>query len=306
MAFSTHEVSSRPPAKQLGFPPLQPPSLGEYTDFRLYLKDVYEFRRSTESTGLRPYSYSTFSAAADIRSPNYLKLIIEGRRNISEDMITKFARALRLNRTDTEEFRALVRYGQANEPMDRNQFLKELSDLRSKRAFDAGEINRASWEKVPDWIGWVLFAMSEQSNASFDPASLQRLFRAKASVEDIRASLQKLIESGDLARNEQTGEIYKARDLVESPQDLPVALIRKLQAELIYLGIESLFRDSPKDREFGAMTMALTEEEFQQTRFELRQLRKRLQKDISVKRKSSKADRVYQMNIQLFPLTDKA
>ncbi|MES2854295.1 MAG: TIGR02147 family protein, partial [Bdellovibrionota bacterium] len=239
-------------------------------------------------------------------SPNYLKLIIEGRRNISDDMITKFARALRLNRLDTEEFRSLVRYGQANEPMERNQFLKELSDLRSKRAFAAGEINQANWDKVPDWIGWVLFAMSEQSNVAFDPASLQKLFRAKASTDDVRNSLQKLLESGDLARSEVNGEVFKARDLVESPQDLPVALIRKLQAELIYLGIESLFRDSPKEREFGAMTVALTEEEFQQVRFELRQLRKRLQRDISVKRKTSKADRVYQMNIQLFPLTDKA
>jgi uncharacterized protein (TIGR02147 family) len=304
MAFSTPDTSSRPPAKQLGFASLQPPALGEYTDFRLYLKDVYEFRRATESTGLRSYSYSTFSAAADIRSPNYLKLIIEGRRNISDDMITKFARALRLNRLDTEEFRALVRYGQANEPMERNQYLKELSDLRSKRAFAAGEINQQNWEKVPDWIGWVLFAMAEQANVDFTPKSLQKLFRAKASTEDIQASLQKLLESGDLARGE-SGEVFKARDLVESPQDLPVALIRKLQAELIYLGIESLFRDSPKEREFGAMTVALTEEEFQQVRFELRQLRKRLQRDASVKRKSAKADRVYQMNIQLFPLTDK-
>ncbi len=319
MAFSTPDISSRPSAtlsdkqlaakqpagKQLGFASLQPPTLGEYTDFRLYLKDVYEFRRRTESTGMRAYSYSTFSAAADIRSPNYLKLIIEGRRNISDDMITKFARALRLNRLDTEEFRALVRYGQANEPMDRNQFLKELSDLRSKRAFAAGEINQQNWDKVPDWIGWVLFAMSEQSRVDFDPASLQKLFRAKASTEDIKASLQKLLDSGDLARSEATGDVYKARDLVESPQDLPVALIRKLQAELIYLGIESLFRDSPKEREFGAMTVALTEEEFNQVRFELRQLRKRLQRDASVKRKTTKADRVYQMNIQLFPLTDK-
>ena len=128
----------------------------------------------------------------------------------------------------------------------------------------------------------------------------------EASPEEIKDSLNKLVESGEFGRHELTGLVYKARDLVEAPQDLPVALIRKLQAELIYLGIESLFRDSPKEREFGAMTLAMTEEEFNQVRFELRQLRKRLQKDIMVKRASKKGDRVYQLNIQLFPVTDKA
>jgi uncharacterized protein (TIGR02147 family) len=283
----------------------QAPVLGEYTDYRQFLKDIYDHRRVTEGTGLRAYSYSTFSAAADIKSPNYLKLIIEGRRNLSDDMISRFAKALRLNRNETEEFRALVNYGQASQPIERNQYLKELADLRAQRAFAAGQINQRSWEKVPGWIGWVLYAMADQANVNFDPLALQKLFRAKASADDIKESLAKLIESGELARAE-SGAIDKVRDLVDAPQDLPVALIRKLQAELIYLGIESLFRDSPKDREFGAMTIAMTEEEFQQVRFELRQIRKRLQKDISTKREQSKGDRVYQLNVQLFPVTEKA
>ena len=151
----------------------------------------------------------------------------------------------------------------------------------------------------------MLYAMTEQSNVQFDPEVLQRLFRAKASASDIEDSLKKLIDSGELVRHGDSSQVTKTRELIESPQDLPVALIRKLQAELIYLGIESLFRDSPKDREFGSMTLAMTEEEFQQVRFDLRQLRKRVQKDVSVKRKITKGDRVYQLNIQLFPVTDK-
>jgi uncharacterized protein (TIGR02147 family) len=280
------------------------PALGAYTDFRHYLKDVYQYRRRTESTGLRQYSYSAFSAAADIKSPNYLKLIIEGRRNLSDDMIVRFAKALRLHKSEAEEFRALVHYGQETEPIQRNQYLKELADLRARRAFASGEINQEAWDKVPGWMGWVLYAMSEQYGVSFDPDELYRLVRAKTSPEDIRGELKRLMDNGDLKTLED-GRVIKGRDLIESPQELPVEMIRKLQAELIYLGIESLFKDSPKDREFGALTMAMTQQEFEQVRFELRQLRKRIQKDLMVKRQSSKGERVYQVNIQLFPVTDK-
>ena len=82
--------------------------------------------------------------------------------------------------------------------------------------------------------------------------------------------------------------------------------MRKLQAELIYLGMESLFQDNPQEREFGAFTMALTKEEFEQVKFEVRQLRKRLYAEYSVKREQSKGDRVYQLNFQLFPVTNRS
>ena len=49
--------------------------------------------------------------------------------------------------------------------------------------------------------------------------------------------------------------------------------------------------------------LALTETEFEQLKFELRQFRKRWYKDVSVNRASTKGDRVFQMNIQLFPVT---
>lgn len=287
------------------------PALGSYTDFRQYLKDVYEYRRQTESTGLRAYSYSAFSAAADIKSPNYLKLIIEGRRNLSDDMIVRFARALRLQKNENEEFRALVHYGQATEPIERNQYLKELADIRARRAFATGEISPQAWEKVPSWMGWVLYAMTDQKGVSFDADELYRLMRAKTSPEDVRVELKRLISNGDLKQEvsepgSTLAPVTKGRDLIDSPQELPVEMIRKLQAELIYLGIESLFRDSPKEREFGAMTIAMTQPEFEQVRFELRQMRKRIQKDLKMKRETTQGERVYQMNIQLFPVTDKA
>ena len=53
------------------------------------------------------------------------------------------------------------------------------------------------------------------------------------------------------------------------------------------------------------MTIAMTPAEFELVRFELRQMRKRIQKDLKTKRETAKGERVYQMNIQLFPVTDK-
>ncbi|WP_374031465.1 TIGR02147 family protein [Bdellovibrio bacteriovorus] len=83
-----------------------------------------------------------------------------------------------------------------------------------------------------------------------------------------------------------------------------MALVRKLQSQLMYLGLESLYQDQPTEREFGTLTLSLTKSEFEEIKFKLRQMRKALHKDNSIARMKDKGERVYQLNIQLFPVTN--
>ncbi len=281
------------------------PILSEYTDFREYLKDFYLYKKQLLSNPVRSYSYATFSAAADIKSPNYLKLIIDGQRNLSDGMIKKFARALQLSKQDTEEFAALVHYGQAKDPLERNRRLKVLADIRVKQQVQSGKIKEEVMNKVPSWVTWVLYSLVDQENVSFEGSQLKEVLKNRVRSEDIQKALETLINNGDLVKDE-SGQFRKGRNLIEGSADIPPALVRKLQAELIYLGMESLFQDDPSVREFGAFTMALTKEEFDQVKFEVRKLRKRLYKDFHVKREQSKGERVYQLNFQLFPVTEKS
>lgn len=281
------------------------PQVSEYMNYRQYLADWFAARREQTKSDIRPYGYPMFSAAADIKSPNYLKMIIDGRRNLSEDMIGKFGKALGLHKEQTEELRYMVRSSQAADPAERNEALRKLSEMRVERKLKTGEIDRKTWEKVPNWVAWVLYAMVDQEGASFDMASLKALLRGKASENDITEALNGLLASGELTRDEKTGEIVRSRHLIENADDVPVALIRKLQSQLMLLGLESLYQDSATEREFGTLTMSMTKAEFDEVKFKLRQMRKAIHKDNAIARTKEKGERVYQLNIQLFPVTNR-
>jgi len=283
---------------------LSAPQVADYMDFRLYLARFFDYKRKLTASDLRPYSYATFSAAANIKSPNYLKMIIEGRRNLSGEMIGKFAKALGLNKEGSEDFALLVAYGQATDPADRNMFLKKLSEHRVQGKLKSGEIDQKTWDKIPNWAAWVIYAMVDQEGVKFDTRSLREALRGKASEDEIEQALQSLFNSGELVRDPETGEVRKAHNLIESPEDVPVALVRKLQAQLMYLGLESLYQDAATEREFGTLTLTLTQQEFEEIRFKLRQLRKQINKDNGIARAGSKGEKVYQLNIQLFPVTN--
>jgi uncharacterized protein (TIGR02147 family) len=302
---STQDFSARATGATASSKSAVAPDVSQYVDYREYLRDYFEFKKKTESTVLRPYTYSVFSASADIRSPNYLKLVIEGQRNLSESMALKFAKAIKLNRLQTEEFCLLVAYGQETEPQKRSQHLRKLSEFRYKNQIRMGEISSKTTQLLPNWLTWVLYHMADQEGVEFSPEKMRQLIRTQTHIEEIRRSLERLIEAGLLTRNADDGKICKGKELVDDPQDVPPALIKKLQTELIYLGMESLFVDSPTDREFGAMTVSLTAEEFNRFKFELRQFRKKWAKDIATNRSASKGEGVYQFNPQIFPITDK-
>ncbi|NUM58505.1 MAG: TIGR02147 family protein [Bdellovibrionaceae bacterium] len=281
------------------------PNLSDYLDYRLFLQEFYLYKKFVTKNDLRPYSYQLFSAAANIKSPNYLKMIIEGQRNLSDDMIGKFAKALGLNKDQTEEFSYLVKLNQAEDTSERNIYLKKISEVRVEQKLKSGEIDRKTWEKIPNWVAWIVYAMIDQEGVSFTMKNLKELLRNKASESEIESALNSLLASGEIKKDPITGEIRKSHNLIDSPEEIPVALVRKLQTQLMYLGLESLYQDAPQEREFGTLTMSLSKEEFEEIKFKLRQLRKTLNKDNSIARKEKKGERVYQLNIQLFPVTNK-
>jgi uncharacterized protein (TIGR02147 family) len=285
---------------------IQGPILSHYMDFRKYLLDFYEYKRALTKKDIRPYNFGVFSAAADIKSPNYLKMIIDGKRNLSEDMIGKFSKALGFNKELSSEFRVLVNFCQATDPAERNFFLKELTSLRVEIQLKNGEIDQKTWEKVPNWVAWILHAMLDQRGVQFKIDELKDLLRGKASINEIQEAMDILVRSGEMVPDETTGSFKKGRNLIDSPEDIPVALVRKLQSQLMYLGLESLYQDSATDREFGSLTLALTKEEFEQLKFQLRKMRKEINKDNSIRRLSEPGERVYQLNLQLFPVTNSS
>jgi len=276
-------------------------------DHRELLQAFFDYKRRTETSKLRPYSYAVFAAAADIKSPNYLKLVIEGQRNISDEMAIKFGKAMGFQKAQVDEFQALVKYCQAEDPTARNQHLKQLNELRLKARKHRGEVAESkTWDTIPGWLSWTLLHMVDQAGVDFEPDTLHRLLSGKTNLETIRRALENLMHSGLIEKDPETGRMRKTKHLLEAPAQIPPELIRKLQSELVLMGLEALFNEGPQDREAGSLTLCLTEAEFEDLKFELRHLRKKLHREFSANRAKAPGDRVYQLNLQLFPLTKKA
>src|SRR5262245_27359191 len=101
------------------------PSVFGFTDYREFLRSFHEARKAADAG----YSMSTFTRRAGLgaNSRGYLKLIMEGKRNLTPHTIRRFAEAMELGPKEAMHFESLVYFNQARTAKDREYYLKRIS-----------------------------------------------------------------------------------------------------------------------------------------------------------------------------------
>ncbi len=265
----------------------------DFNDYRKFLKYYYD-----DCKKLYPgFSYRSFAKKAQLKSANYLKLIIDRKRNLTEYYLDNFVSALKLKPDETSYFIQLVKMNNCKDPVRKGTLLKDLiSTLIEKKVKTASSGEMKILQK---WYIWVIREMINLKDFSDDPQYLaKRLFNLITPTQAAQA-LNILIEEGLVLKE---GDQYKLVDQYYSTKDEVLSLaIVHLMGEMLELSRNALHHFDFKQREISGLTISINQEDFEKVKEEIKQFRRQ----INLKYSSSQADDVYQMNIQFFPLTRK-
>jgi len=267
-----------------------------YTDYRKYLGDFYEFKK--QST--RGYSFRMFSKVAGFSSPNYLKLVIEGQRNISADGTEKFIKALRLDGPMEDYFRALVRMNQAKADSDKEHWFAELKKLTphaKKRLLGAEE-----HQYLSNWLYPVLREMIAFGDFSDDPYWLARRLNAQVSVAEVSAALQFLLKEGFIEKTPE-GRYVAKDNMVVTSDEIKSLSIRNYHRQMLAQAEATLESLAMAEREFGALTMALPETAIEELKYRLKAFRQETHKWAMQAAANAESEVVIQLNFQMYPHT---
>lgn len=98
----------------------------EYTDYRVYMKTFYEEKKRSPGS----FSYRRFSKIAGNASPNFVKLVVDGQRNLTVENIHKFAVAMGLEGLEHDYFVALVHFTQEGDPGTKDYYNQIMARLK--------------------------------------------------------------------------------------------------------------------------------------------------------------------------------
>lgn len=195
----------------------------EYRDYRKFLKDYYELQKQT----VRGYTYARFAAIAELSSPNYLKLVIDGSRNLTTANIQAFAKAMNIQGQELEYFEALVLENQAETPREKSYYARRLRLLKKNSPHQHHVARKSPTNQLPKTMRTALRLCSD--GKTWKEAIRIGVEELCLTPEKAEESLRTLVESGELYRNSKDLLSLKTKHTMMSD---PKALS---QAQMIFL-----------------------------------------------------------------------
>jgi uncharacterized protein (TIGR02147 family) len=264
-----------------------------YLDYRAFLRDYYAGKKA----GSRAFSFRAFSKRAGVSSPNYLKLVIEGKRNLSSKMAERFAHACSLDHDASRYFVSLVAFNQAKTSTERAEAYDKLTGFQSYRQAHKLEIAHAAY--YSDWFMPAIRELAASSQFREDPSWIAEQLIPKITPLQAQRALETLMDLGLLVRS-AAGRLVQADALVSTGPETRGLHIGAFHRAMTQRAIEAIDIVPALERDISSLTLCLGRGGLKALKERLQRLRREL---LELSALETEPEQVVQVNFQLFPLS---
>ena len=269
-------------------------SVYDFLDHRAYLAAYYQAAKRTRPS----FSFRLFSKLAGLRSPNFLKLVIDGERNLGADSVARFGKALGLEGADGEFFADLVAFGQAQTLAEKNRAFERIAASRRFRA--ARRIDGELFAYLSHWYNPVIRELAAREDFLEEPRWIAAQLRPKISPTEAAEAMKLLLSLGLLVRDESSGRVLRGEPTLTTEHEvrsLGAAAFHRQMLERAAQSIETVPREL---RDLAALTVCVSADTAAQVKQRIHQFREALTELCDA---DTQGNTVYQLNVQWFPLS---
>jgi len=268
-------------------------SVFHYLDYRKFLREWYQEAKSGRGT----LSFRSFSKKAGFQSTNFLKLVMDGDRNLTEESLSKFALALKLNKQEQEFFRNLVFFNQSKTHEQKNHYYAKL--LQSKKYSELKPIEKNQFEYYSTWYHPAIRELAVSKSYDGSPESIAGQLSPEVSVAQVERSLG-LLETLGFIQKTSAGRYLQSSQLISTGAEVSSLVIFNYHKLLLSLCQEVMDKVSGARRDVSTLTLGVAQGRIPQLKKKIQEFRQEVLKLVA---DDSEPDEVVQLNIQLFPLT---
>lgn len=263
-----------------------------YLDYRAFLRAYYDEAKARSS-----FSYRAFARRAKLSSPNYLKLVIDGERNLSAAMAERFAEACGLSEEGAEYFRELVAFAHARTSREQNERYAKLRSHRRYRSAHRLELAQDAYHSR-----WYLPAIRELVlHAKFreDPAWIAAQLTPAIKPAEAELALATLLDLGMLVRDER-GRLRQGTKLVSTGAEVRSLHLANFHRSMMTHAADSLDTVPAEERDISSLTLCMSRAGLATLKLRIQRFRAEL---LALSDLEEQPEQVVQVNFQLFPLS---
>jgi uncharacterized protein (TIGR02147 family) len=244
------------------------------------------------------YSHRLFARQAGLASSALLSNVIAQRRNLSAHTTEAFIKAMKLPAQEAHFFRLLVDLDQAKNDEDRNEAWQLISACRRFR--EARQIEGESFRYLSHWYYPAIRELAACNGFQASPAWIAKALRPRITQAQAARALEALVTLGMLVPDEE-GQLIPADASVVTPMEVAGLAVHNYHSGMLLRATDAISAFDPEHRYLGGLTVSIPASLVDTLKDELKDLQSRLL-DLCDSAPAP-AEHVYQLNLQLFPLS---
>jgi len=228
---------------------------------------------------------------------NYLKMVIEGERNLTCDMAKRFAHACRLEGKEAEYFCTLVDFANAKTVQERNYLYGQLQKYKRYNIYHELELAQDYYHSK-----WFLPAIREMiSTRHFreDYTWIAKQMLPPIKPREAQIAIQTLLKLELLKRNKK-GKLIQGAPLVTTGAETRSLHLVNYHQTMMGHASTSIDRLKASERDISSITLCLDKHGVTRLKKIISDFRRKL---LELEETDLNKEQVIQVNFQVFPLT---
>jgi len=269
-----------------------------YMDFREFTRKWVEQYRKNNSLANRE-----IGRRLGVGSPSYFSDVFIKKIKIPSDKVAeKIAEMMKLSRRETEYFFLMIELKRVKTDIERTNIMEEMSKYWKDASSDVHVLERNEINYMTEWQNAVLRELipllTDFGNRnSEERQNVVKMLRPAITETQIQKAIE-LLESMKFITKDKKGNYVKTDQIIRGEK--PYFAVNTL-SKLVSIGVRIIGVAKSEHRQFKSLILPIAEEHYPLIRKSIDKFCQELL-DIVGKGKS-KPDRLYNMNLQFFPLT---
>jgi uncharacterized protein (TIGR02147 family) len=270
------------------------PVIFNYLDYREFLKDFYEEQKAEKPS----FSYQWWADKAGFKSKSFIKLVIDGRKNLTDESLEKLNLVLKLAEKPFSYFKDLVAYNQVSTHALKKFYFERL--FRYRKRSPGRLILQNQYDFYSKWYTNTIREIVTFFDFKGDFEALAKKIQPPISARQAKESVRLLLKLG-LIKKTKNGYV-QTDPLVTTGDEVKSLAVQNFHLQNMVLAAESIDTCPSQERDISCLVLGLSKQGFEAVKEETQNYRKRL---LQIASDDRNIDRVYHVAIELFPTSRK-
>lgn len=264
--------------------------ISEYLDYRVYLRDFYESGKDCSTT--MSYRNIALKVGMDV---SYLAKVLAGQRHIPIAKVDAFVKLCKFNDKDAEVFKVLVDFSRAKRESEARVHFERLLRLQG---LDSKCLDPLQYTFYSRWHFTAIRALLGIKDWGEQLEEMGKALDPEISPAQVKTAVETLLRLGLIKKDKA---MYTPSDQhITTGAKVTSVAIRDFQKEMVSLAIRSIDHHDKAYRDMSTITLAMNRNALEDIRLLIAECRQSICRRVA---EDQDANCIYQLNVQLFPLT---